>query len=192
MRVTYLLAACLLTLPVCADAQKVYEYIEPSAIQLQYAGNYGFMSLGLGQTFCKDLLSSYLMVGYLPEQINGVEVTTVALKNIVKMKQFSLGRNRLKLYTGFSVIYYHTHNTYARFPKYFPNSYYDFPTAIHAAPIVGSSFLWKKKDPNKKGAWAFFGEFSTLDYYLIDFVRNRSMNFFDLWNLSLGVTWHFK
>lgn len=184
----FILLAGILFLPVSASAQKNYtDYLRPDAVEIQYAGNYGLMSLGLGQMFYKDILTSYLVFGYLPKEVNGTEVKTLAVKNTVKMKQFDFRKTNLMFYTGVSIIYYRTHNTYSRFPKYFPKSYYDFPTSLHAAPLIGTSF---RRNTTKNG-FALFSEFATLDYYLVDFFRNRSMNFFDLWNLSFGMVWYF-
>lgn len=183
-----LLLIGLLCFPVSVAAQKNYtDYLRPDAVEIQYAGNYGLMSLGLGQTFYKDVLTSYLVFGYLPKEVNGTEVKTLAVKNTVKMKQFDFRKTSLQFYTGVSLIYYRTHNTYSRFPKYFPKSYYDFPTSLHAAPLFGTSF----RKNTKKNGFALFSEFATLDYYLVDFFRNRSINFLDLWNLSFGMVWYF-
>lgn len=184
----FILLAGMLCMPVSASAQKSYgDYLRPDAVQIQYAGNYGLMSVGLGQEFCKDILTSYLVFGYLPKAVNGVEVKTWAVKNTIQMKQFDLHNQRLMFYTGVSLIYYQSHNTYTRFPKYFPKSYYDFPTSLHAAPLIGSSWIWN----TAKNGIAFFSEFSTLDYYLINFFRNRNLNFFNLWNLSFGINCRF-
>ncbi|MBP1640726.1 MAG: hypothetical protein H6Q17_2309 [Bacteroidetes bacterium] len=189
IRIMFLLLAGMLSLPVSVFAQKNHAgYLRPDVVEIQYAGNYGLMSLGLGQEFCKDILSSYLVLGYLPKAVNGVEVKSLAVKNTIQMKQFDFRNNRLQLYTGVSVIYYKVHNTYTRFPKYFPKGYYDFPTSLHAAPLIGSSFLWN----TTKNKLAFFWEFATLDYYLINYFKNRSMNFLNLWNLSFGMTLHFN
>ena len=81
----FILLAGMLCMPVSASAQKSYgDYLRPDAVQIQYAGNYGLMSVGLGQEFCKDILTSYLVFGYLPKAVNGVEVKTCTEKSGVR------------------------------------------------------------------------------------------------------------
>jgi len=172
------------------DYNNLLQKLAPSTMQVQYAGNLGLASLGIGKTFAKGKIVSYIIYGYLPKQINGVEVQTLALKTTRQLKKIDWHGN-FTTYTGLDLICGFTHNSYIYFPKYFPKSYYDFPIALHAAPLIGESFSWRTKE-GKKIHYGAFLEISTLDYYLIDYFKNiRSMDFTNLWSLSFGLNYLF-
>ncbi len=166
----------------------------PTIFQMQYAGNMGLTSFGFGGTFNKNKNEALLIYGVLPEQINGVGARTLSLKVTGRITQSAISKTcNLKTYTGIAITRNFTNNVHLNFPDYYPDSYYDFPTALHAAPSIGSSITWSQKDNDKPNTnYTLFTEFSSIDYYLINFFRNKNMKFTDLWNFSFGISWKFR
>jgi len=160
-------------------AQKKIPFLKPNTLQFEFAGNYGLFSMGLGKSYMGGNITSSLNIGYLPKQINGVKVKSIAWKNAFNICDFHIKNNYL-LYSGLSLVYYDTNNTYTNYPDYFPESYYDFPSSIHVTPFIGATI---RSGREKNGKYLFFFEFSTVDYYLRDLFKNHNINFFDLWNL---------
>ncbi len=173
---------------------KFSKMARPTIFQMQYAGNMGLTSFGFGRTFNKNKNEALLIYGVLPEQINGVGARTLSLKLTGRITQSAISKTcNLKTYTGIAILRNFTNNAHLNFPDFYPDSYYDFPTALHAAPSIGSSIAWSQKDNDKPNTnYTLFTEFSTIDYYLINFFRNKNMKFTDLWNFSFGISWKFR
>jgi len=166
----------------------------PTIFLVQYAGNMGLISVGLGRTFNNDRIETFLIYGILPKQINGVGAQTLSLKATGRITQLPISRAcNLKTYTGIAIIGNFTNNVHLSFPDYYPSSYYDLPTSLHAAPSIGASITWKQRDYiQTNSSYTLFAEFSTIDYYLISLLNNKSMQFPDIWNFSFGVLWKFR
>ncbi len=173
---------------------KFSKMARPTIFQMQYAGNMGLTSFGFGGTFNKNKNEALLIYGVLPKQINGVGARTLSLKVTGRITQSAISKTcNLKAYTGIAITRNFTNNVHLNFPDYYPDSYYDFPTALHAAPSIGSSITWSQKDNDKPNTnYTLFTEFSSIDYYLINFFRNKNMKFTDLWNFSFGISWKFR
>lgn len=176
------------SIPTQAQEQNHWlQKLAPTTMMVQYAGNLGFVSTGVGKTFKADKVSTYLIYGYLPKSVNGVEVKTVACKLTTQIKRYEWKKRIFSTYAGLTLMRCYTKYAYMSFPDYFPKGYYDVPQAIHAAPLIGELYTWSTGE-KEKNKWSAFVEFSTLDYYLIDYVRNLStMAFTDLWTLSFGL-----
>jgi len=183
--------------PLSLNAEKLSMFSKnalPTIFLMQYAGNMGLISIGLGREFNRNKIETFLIYGVLPNQVNGVGAQTLSLKATGRITQSLISRDcNLKIYTGIAVISNFTNNVHLNFPDYYPSSYYDFPTSLHAAPSIGASITWKQRDYiQTNSSYTLFAEFSTIDYYLINLLNNKSMKFPDIWNLSFGVSWKFR
>ena len=173
---------------------KFSKMARPTIFQMQYAGNMGLTSFGLGRTFNKNKIETLLIYGTLPKQINGVGAQTLSLKATGRITQSAISKTcNLKTYTGIAIIRNFTNNVHLNFPDYYPDSYYDFPTALHAAPSIGAAVTWKQgNNIHTNTNYTLFTEFSSIDYYLINFFKNKNVKFTDIWNFSFGVSWKFR
>ena len=187
-----IIICCLLSLgqPVQAENNWVKK-IKPTITQVQYAGNLGLVSVGIGKTFCKENISSFLIYGYLPKNINGVEVHTVAWKAIVDIKKI-VWHGTFTGYTGITLMRCFANNAYTSLPDYYPKGYYNdiLPMAIHAAPLIGYSYSWSSHGKIKKNTSSIFVEVSTMDTYIKAYIDNRdkkAVDFDDIWSLGIGM-----
>jgi hypothetical protein len=162
----------------------------PLNIQLQYAGNLGLVSGGIGTTYLKDRLNVYLIYGYLPGSIHGVTVHSFAFKTYYEFAHTHLS-NRLYLdyYIGLSVFYAFTKNTYLDYPDYYPDDYYS-PNAIHATFYLGPKLNYKIHNSRLK-AVSLYTEIGSLDYYLYYSFKTDYVSFWEIWNLSGGLVFTF-
>lgn len=100
---------------------KIFDNIKPDHIKLQYAGNIGVISTGIGYSFFNNKIQSDLFYGYIPEFIGGANIHTISNKNTFKLIQFPfINKISLTHSIGFSIIYSKTNNTFFLLPKQYP------------------------------------------------------------------------
>jgi hypothetical protein len=159
----------------------------PIDVQFQYAGNMGLVSAGVGKCFFNEKFNMHLIYGYLPKSINGVSVHTFALKSSYQIVDFKIDPYfKIGSYTGFSLLYGITRNTYMKYPDYYPDEYYD-PNALHIGPFIGFNISapLKSKKINKLYLYA---ELGTIDYQIYYGLVNKTVKPHEILNLSFGVS----
>lgn len=156
-------------------------------VNMQYAGNLGLGSVGLGYVSVNNKSTLGFSYGYLPEFINNVEVHTFSLKRVFHISKHRFSKNLLgRGYMGTNIILSKTKNTYIKFPDHFPSKYY-FANAVHFAPFIGAKF--DNILTNKKRIFRYpYIEIGTIDYYLFNSIKYKQLNLVDCLNVSMGVS----
>lgn len=158
----------------------------PDHYMFQYAGNIGFMAIGAGY----DISNSYqltLLYGFLNENFGDskVSVNTLSLRNSFYLTK-PLTKLRFTPTAGMAINWGYTKNTFHKLPEHYPNKYY-FQNKIHLAPFVGGVF----EHPIKKSCYfksvSFYYEFSSLDAYILEWIRRDYIKFKDVLSLCVGV-----
>jgi len=148
---------------------------------IQYAGNLGLISIGLGNKIINGNAFVGLLYGYLPKSQNDVEAHTLAAKfkwNIKNTEKYTL-------YCGTGFTYTITKNTFAKLPDHYPEGYYK-PNAFHLLPFVGTSLEFKKSSESKKYIGVYL-EIGSVDDYLYNYLIKNSRNKDSILNLAVGV-----
>lgn len=169
------------------ENQRFYDKIlSPQTLNLQYAGNTGLGSIGIGYLSRDGKKKLGLSYGYLPKSINGVQVHTISAKGDIHLAQLRIaGSVYLNGYTGSNFIYSITNNTFVILPSYYLSNYY-LPNAFHFAPFIGVKF--GNSLTNNILVKGIYFELGTLDYYLLNSVKHSFRHFSQSWNLCLGIT----
>lgn len=157
-------------------------------VKAQYAGNLGLASVGIGNEFFNNKLSTDLNYGYMPDFLNGVRVHTFAIKPAFHFKEQTISGFKAGCYIGTSVNYYVTSNTYIIFPHYYPEGYY-LSNAIHSNPFIGGRISFPAKN-RKSGRLSVYSELGTVDFKILCAVKNRKIEFDEIWNLCFGIVFH--
>jgi hypothetical protein len=178
----------LLVLVNLLQAQKVkkLKWMMPDHAKLQFAGGIGFVSVGLGYESRNKKFQTDFFYGYVPEKFGGVEIHSVTGKFTWVPLAINLKKNiRLDLFTAGALINYAFGDQYFLFnPEYYPLKYYGMPSSIHFGFFGGGAARWKKLS-------AYY-ELITFDREISSYVTNiRTLNFFDIWNLGIGVRYQF-
>jgi len=137
-------------------------------IVAQSAGYVGFIAVGMGRDFQRHTISALL--GYVPEEIGGVELWQLSLK--YEWHPFAAiplddPSNNIKLnpfYIGTSLIYGRHTNLFVNEPGQYPDGYYG-PTALRSTLNMGLSLLYGKK-------YTLFIEYAALDTGVVAYVRH--------------------
>lgn len=159
----------------------------PLSLNIQYAGNLGLVSLGVGKSFMHEKLDVHLIYGYLPKMINGTSVHTFGIKSSYNIAKTRLSdASNVGYYGGLNAFYSIAEKTYLNYPDYYPDGYYN-TNAIHSSIFAGTRFNKKVSHPKVK-AISLFTEFGTLGYQLWTALSNKHVNVLDILNFSAGIT----
>lgn len=161
----------------------------PRDAKIQYAGNIGFMSLGVSYYLAKDWYRLSLMYGMAYGHSEAKTLNTVALKNTFLIKKFHFKDFIIAPTAGFSINIGSTHNTYRKLPEHFPDDYY-FQNKIHFAPFFGALIYHPLPFKTVKGM-DFYFEMGTMDNYLLEAIRTDYVKYSEIWNLALGLSFYF-
>jgi hypothetical protein len=86
---------------------------------------------------------------------------------------------------GFSLNWGYTNNTFNKLPSYYPNKYY-FQNKLHLAPFYGAE--WQINTKGVLSGIGIYAEMSTLDAYLLEFIRTKYVTIDKIWNLCVGLS----
>jgi hypothetical protein len=171
-----------------SEADTIKTYGKHLYFKTQYAGNLGLISAGIGKEF-SNVFSMDLSYGYLPKFINGARVHTFSAKTAFLVKKFSLSGIQPAFHLGASINYAITHDTFLRYPAYYPEGYY-LPNALHLCPFIRVGVGIPRKD-KKFGMISVFSEIGTVEYEIYNAVRDKGVKFYDIWNICFGLSFHF-
>lgn len=158
----------------------------PDHYILQYAGNIGFMAIGAGYDIGNYFQMS-ILYGFLNEQFGDSKITvsTVSFKH-----NFTITRPLTKLNfsptAGMAVNWGYTENTFHKLPEHYPNKYY-FQNKVHLAPYIGGNFSHNLKKSRYVRSLSFYYEVSSLDAYILEWIRRDYIKLSDIISLSIGI-----
>jgi len=187
------LAIVLITIPLFEVIGNKVDTINTTGkhyLKVQYAGNMGLMSVGIGKELLNNKISTDLNYGYLPKFINGARVHTFGVKTAFLIKRFMLSGIQPSIHLGAGINYAISANTYLRYPGYYPDDYY-LPNAVHFSPFIriaaGVPRTGKKFDKI-----SFYTELATMEYEIYYAFLNKEVEFYEIWNICFGMTFHFR
>lgn len=178
----------------CVNAQEKFIHkIQPDHIKIQFAGNIGVFSTGIGYSFFSNKIQSDLLYGLVPASIGGEDIHTIANKNTFKIFQHSIVKNLSLIHSiGFSLNYSITNNTFLSLPEYYPDGYYAI-NAIRFAPLFSCNFIYINENFKLFNNINIYFEISTLDNYLWYYIKEtEAIGFSDIWNLAIGINYLLK
>ena len=159
----------------------------PDYCQLQFAGNIGFISGGIGYNFLNNNLESGVLYGYVPKSIGDVEIHHLTLKNTFTIKKWKLSQS-INIYatTGFSISFNLFGNTFLKLPYQYPDGYYG-PNAVHGILFFGTKISGKNLQPNFLNKINLFYELVIMDNDLWYGIKSRYTSFTEQWSLAVGI-----
>lgn len=162
---------------------------------LQSGGYLGFIAMGIGMDFERHKIG--MMIGYVPENIGGVEITQLDFKydwHPFQAIPFTISDKNTWIdpyYIGLSLIYGEHDDLYLELPEQYPSGYYP-STALRYTLNVGASLQYERH--------TFFIEYNILDVNLVTFIKHP--NFFidnydyfgleGIGSLAIGVKFEFE
>lgn len=157
-------------------------------IPIQYAGNIGLISGGIGYASQRDTYQLSLVYGYVPPSVGGVKIHTISVKNVFHLTRFHINETKTIVpYAALGVSLEVGGRSWFFLPENMPPGYYSFPKSIHAIPGLGIKLRTLKRSRGFFTGAEFFAEASSVDVNVwYKFISNEvKMN--QIVSLALGV-----
>jgi hypothetical protein len=159
-----------------------------SYLALQYAGNIGFLSFGVGHTARKDRYQLSLVYGYAPPSMTGVRIHTLTAKNIFPVYRFYLDKKQTLIpYGAIGLSLELGGRSFFRQPSNMPDSYYDFPKSIHLIPAAGFKLRHMTDHQRNFRGYEFFLEVTSVDVYVWYKLTSDEIRTQQILSLAAGI-----
>lgn len=157
-------------------------------LPIQYAGNIGFISTGIGYSSRRDHYQLSLLYGYTPRSIAGVRIHTVTAKNIFHLYRFHLNEKQTVLpYGALGVSFELGGRSFFTQPSNMPPSYYDYPKSMHF--ILSGGLKFRHVTSRYKGlrGFEFFAETTTVDAYVWYKILSDEVKMRHILSMAVGI-----
>lgn len=172
--------------------RKHWEKLIPTHSKLQFAGNMGLLSMGMGWDYGKhNQWETDWLFGFIPTYSSQRAKITMTLKQNYIPWSVYLGKNisAEPLECG---LYFNTvfgDEFWVKEPERYPRGYYGFSSKIRTHVFLGQRLTYKIDSPKRFFAkeMTLFYEISTCDLYVVSAATNSSLKPSDYLSLSFGV-----
>jgi hypothetical protein len=138
----------------------------PHFIPIQFAGNIGFLSAGVGYEARKQNYQLAIVYGFVPAKFGGVSVHSFTAKNSFPIHRFFIDKNRTIIpYGAIGLNVEVGGRSFLTLPDNMPAGYYDFPKSTHLIGSVGAKYRHTMDRPSVN-AVEVFAEITTVDAYV--------------------------
>ena len=171
------------------DSTASVRWYVPHYVPVQFAGNIGLFSTGVGYSSNHDNYRLNILYGYVPASVGGTRIHTVTFKNIFPIARYSLRNNEtLFPYLGVGLSIEVGGISFLRMPDHYPDSYYDFPKNLHVIGFGGVKLQHLFGDDARflQGI-EFYAEAGSIDVYLWYKAISRQIRLQNVFSLALGV-----
>ena len=160
----------------------------PDYVKMQFAGNIGFISLGVGYEVFEDVLFSELLYGYVPESVSGAKkIHLITLKNTFPIFTKEIGSNyAISPIAGFTASYDVGPTTFTTLPSKFPKGYY-IANSIHFTLFAGAKVHKKFVRSNFFKGIDMYAELGTVETYLWYAITSKEVKFNDAFSPAIGL-----
>lgn len=159
-------------------------------VKTQFAGNTGFISLGVGSFFFKDKFTADINYGFLPKFINDVSVHTLYIKPAYNIKKFTISPFSAYLYGGLNFVYSFGRHIYIKSPDHYPQDYYH-GNSFHFNPFAGLKTGLGINNRYFKNL-SIYTELGTVHYELWYALKNSEIKVNEILNLCIGFVFDLK
>ena len=162
----------------------------PDFATMQFAGNIGFLSAGLGYELFNNLLYSDIIYGYVPYSLAGTEIHIISQKNT-----FLLLNKKIKTYTispllGFATSFETGKNSSLILPAKYPKGEYA-TNAIHFTIFIGGRVHIDFNKQQIINGCDFYTELGTVDTFLWYKLSESEVKINDIFSVAVGVRLYF-
>jgi hypothetical protein len=160
----------------------------PDQAKLQFAGNVGFLSPGVGYAWAGRRLEADLFFGWVPRAVGGEDILSFTGK--LTWQPWELASDRRwfvrPLAAALQVTYTLGDDYFVTLPSRYRPHYYDFPTALRAGVALGGTV--GRKGGGKLREVGLYFELVALDTMLFLWAHNpEALDADDVFSLALGV-----
>jgi hypothetical protein len=163
-------------------------------VPVQFAGNIGLFSSGLGYTSNHDNYHLNLLYGYVPASVAKRDIHTITAKNIFPITRYPFRNNQTFVpYLGVGLTVEIGGNAFFLMPSNFPDGYYDFPKNLHVIAYGGAKLQHLfPQNAGVLGGIEFYGEVGTIDLYVWYKATSNQIKFNQIFSLAFGLNFLLK
>ena len=187
-RITMIIWSIVWVVTAHVQAQERHAFSDRLYIPLQFAGNMGLVSGGIGYRTLKDNYQLSIVYGYAPKSVSVVPVHLITAKNIFHFHRFTLSDHRSVIpYGAIGVSLEVGGHSFFTQPDFMQESYYDFPKSLRAIPALGAKLRHQSFKFRHFTATEFFAEASTVDVFIWYMLRSDRVRPDNIVSVSFGV-----
>lgn len=158
----------------------------PQFVPIQFAGNIGFLSTGLGYESRRQNFQIALVYGYVPSSVAGVDAHLISAKNTLHVLPFRLKERWIIPYSSLTASVEVGGRSFLTLPDNMPASYYDWPKSLHF--LLSAGVKTQFEIPNRTfSSIEVFAELNTVDVYLWYKLISKHVELTDVVSVALGV-----
>lgn len=166
------------------------KWFVPDYARLQFAGNIGFMSAGVGYELFHKKIATEFIYGYVPEEYAHTTIHTITFKTLAPIIRKQWLNLIWKPYMGFAFSYETGHNSFVSLPDYFPEGYYA-SNAFHLSILAGLEIRKDFVETKFISGIGAYAEAVTVDSFFWYKVNSRQVKVYQVVSLALGVNIYF-
>ena len=177
---------------------KFWRSLTPDFLRLQYAGSIGLINMGWGWAYARERrFETDIMLGFVPSYDKEDPFFTFTLRQSYMPWRLPIGTKGFgcqPLSCGFFFNSVLRSDYWTREPERYPDrSYYKFSTKIRIHLFVGQRYTCHIPSErrllarNISAVW----ELSVCDLYFLNKVVNKSVPWYEMFSLSLGLKYDF-
>ena len=173
------------------DKAKEKAWYEPDYAKMQFAGNLGLLSVGVGYQLFNKVLYTELLYGYVPVSISKAnEIHLISIKNTFPLYRKKIGNYTVSPIAGFTGSLETGNNSFLVLPDKYPKGYY-VPSAIHFTLFIGV-LVHKDFGISKriKGI-DFYYELGTVETYLWSAITSKEIGLNAIFSTAIGINLYF-
>ena len=195
----------LLIFPFHMKAQKksLSERFTPNVAVVQYAGNIGMFSVGVGWEYGKEKWLTEVLLGYVPHYHHTQSLNTLTLRQyyspwninipIPLLKKGQLKLTPLTVGVRANIVLFDGDFWTDEPRSHYGGSYYRFSTRVRFSFTTGHRLTYEFPEDWKR--WGegveMYYEFSSNELGIISAIPNRHIHFKDILTLGVGARWKF-
>ena len=167
----------------------------PNISIVQYAGNIGFVSAGVGWDYGKhDRWETHLMLGFLPKMVMNDDMMTLTIRESlcpweVKFNDrfsWNPATFSLALNTVFNDEFWYSET------ERYPGDYYRFSSKVRLQLSIGGQINFQLKNHKMlTDRLTLYYDVSSFDLAIISYVPNKNLEFKDILALGIGLKYKF-
>lgn len=174
--------------------QTAWDRLLPDMYVVQYAGDFGMISAGVGWAYGREHWETHFLVGYLPPKYGHSHYWTTTLRQLYMPWTLKRGNSSFScrpLTVSLSLNSIIHGDFWMSEPDRYPHGYYGFSSRMRFHLGLGQRFTFDIPRSRRflSSSVSFYYELSTCDLYVRQKVLNSSIPLRDILVLGIGAVW---
>ena len=171
------------------DSVRTNRFI-PDYVVTQFAGNIGYLSVGVGYDLFNNFIKAELIYGYVPEKYSVNEIHTISLKTIFPLFKKEIYGFEISPYLGLTTSLELGDNSFIILPDYYPDGYYA-TNAFHFTFLGGVNIHTKLSYTQYIHSMDLYCEALTVDNSFWYFISSKEVKARQVFSIDLGARFYF-